>query len=58
MTASEELARVITLLDEAKEELRSGVSPLPVNVRTRVDAKITEAQNILVGSEPTRPEDN
>lgn len=61
MTRSKELARVITLLDEAKEEIIEIQGLVPgtwPEGASRAHSKITEAQNILVGADPTRREDN
>lgn len=54
------IGRVIGLLDEVKDELSSvgtGWS-MPEPARLRLHEKITQAQNLLVGAEPTKPEDN
>lgn len=53
------LPRVVTLLEEAKEELaRPRFSVIFDEARIRATNKITDAQNLLVGGDPVRPEDN
>lgn len=52
-----ELARVIRLLDEAKDEIRA--SDLKgLQQGAHIVSKITEAQNILIGAKPTDARDN
>jgi hypothetical protein len=59
MTAIERAARVSALLDEAKEELgRPRFSVSFEEARVRATNKITDAQNILIGGEPSDPRMN
>lgn len=58
-------SRVMALLEEAKEELESAVAGngfgLIVDypaLRARVDGKITQAQDLMMGQRPMNPEDN
>lgn len=55
---TEELARVITLLDEIKSESEDLVRRTGYAAVTRIHSKATEAQNILIGMTPTDPNDN
>lgn len=57
------IGRVIALLEEVKGELDTahivGRGPRSLRMYTaRLHDKITQAQNLLVGADPTRPEDN
>lgn len=52
-------ARVVALLEEAKDELATGVhSDCHPEIILRGIDKITQAQNLIVGGELARPEDN
>jgi hypothetical protein len=53
-----ELARVIALLDEIKEEAEGLQRRTGFHAAIIIHTKATEAQNILVGAEPTSAEDN
>lgn len=57
-----DLARVSALLDGAKEDLSSAAAHLrtmpELAIAARCNAKIDEAQRLLVGDKPTRAEDN
>lgn len=54
-------ARVVALLEEAKDELAIGhTTPhgIAVERALRAHDKVTQAQNLIVGGELARPEDN
>lgn len=55
---STKLARVSTLLDEAAEEMESLNRRSNIVAAATAAAKIREAQSILTGDDPVKPEDN
>lgn len=56
MTGAEVVPRVVTLLEEVKESIEA---PRRKDLDLmRLHAKVTEAQSLLMGEAPVRPDEN